>query len=64
MDDQPGVLVIIEPGASELTIVQLESQRFDEMKLGTRVSGEADDVAGIRWDLGMHQYYGEHRCDT
>src|SRR5437762_2084059 len=63
MDDQPGIFVIVEPRASELTIVQLESQRFDEMKLGTGVGGEADDVAGIRWDIGMNQYYGEHlRC--
>ena len=50
-----GVLVVIEPGALQLPIVHREAERLDEMQPRARIGGEADDVAGVRWNLRMDE---------
>jgi hypothetical protein len=49
------VLPVIHPGALEMPIGDLESERFDQVQLGSGGGAEARDVARVRWDLGLEQ---------
>ena len=52
MADDAGAFVIVEAGAAQSFVGELEAERLDQMQLGTGVGAQADDVAGIRRDLG------------
>jgi hypothetical protein len=39
-----------------LSIVELETERFDKMKFGAGGGAEASDVAGVGRDLGFKEY--------
>jgi hypothetical protein len=49
------MLPIVHAGAFEMPVRDLESERFDQVQLGSGGGAEACDVARIRWDLGLEQ---------
>ena len=53
------MLPIVEPGALDLTLVEREPQRLDQMKLRSRREARPPGVAGIPVNLGMDQDYVE-----
>ena len=42
------VLVVIEPGAAQALVVQLKTDRLDQMQVAAAVGAQPDNVAGIR----------------
>lgn len=60
MDDDGGEFVIIQPGTTELPIVELETQRLHQMQVNAGVGTETDDVAGIRRNLWLIEDDVEH----
>lgn len=55
MDTHPRPLVIIQPGATQTAVVELEAEWLDHMQRGPRIGAQAYDVAGIRWYLRLIQ---------
>ncbi|GAB3530241.1 hypothetical protein GCM10027402_35170 [Arthrobacter monumenti] len=60
MDVQDGEIVVVEAGAAELGVVQVEPQRPDKMQLGASDGGKADGITGITGDLGGVKEDAEH----
>ena len=54
------VLMIIQPGAAQPFVVQLETQRFDQVQAATGVGAEPDNVAGIRRNFRLEKDYMKH----
>src|SRR5687767_3226177 len=50
------MLPVIHAGALELSIVEFETERFDEMKFGASGGAEASDVASVGRDFGFKEY--------
>ena len=50
-----GELVVIEAGAAQAGVVQLEPKGLDQMQSAAGVRTESDDVTGIGWDLRLAQ---------
>ena len=42
------VLVVIEPGPAQALVVQLKTDRLDQMQVAAAVGAQPDNVAGIR----------------
>src|SRR3546814_13823311 len=53
--------VIIEPGAFDRRIVDAKAERFDQMQRRTTVGAQADDIAGVRWNLWLIERNLDHR---
>jgi hypothetical protein len=51
---------VIEAGTTYRAAIQIESERFDQMQLGSGVGAEPDHVAGIGWYLRLEQHDMEH----
>ena len=49
------LLPVIHPGAFELRVVQLETERLDQVERGARGGAQPGDVAGVRRDLGFNE---------
>lgn len=60
MHDDGGEFVIIQPGATQLPIVELETQRLHQMQVNAGVGAEANNVAGIRRNLWLIEDDVEH----
>ena len=58
---QRGVLVVVQPGALELLVLQGEAQRRDQVQPRPGVGAQADDVAGVGRNFGLEQDDVEHR---
>lgn len=56
-----GELGVIETGAPELSMIEREAQRVNEMQLCARVRAQANNVAGVRRDLRLKQGHGRWR---
>ncbi|MNR67286.1 hypothetical protein D3C85_1911990 [compost metagenome] len=52
--------MVIQAGAAQALIVHLEAQRFDQVQLAAGIGAQADDVAGVRRNLGLEQNDMEH----
>ena len=59
------VLVIIQPRAAHVFVVHGKAQRLNQMQHAACVGGQADHVAGIRWDFRLDQNNVKHSpyCD-
>ena len=42
------ILVVIEPGTAQALVVQLKTDRLDQMQVAAAVGAQPDNVAGIR----------------
>ena len=62
MDLQAGVLVVVQPGASKLLVLQVESEGFDEVQPRAGVGSEADRVAGVGRNLRLVQQHIQIEC--
>lgn len=60
MYGETGPFVVIQPGASQMPVAQIESQRLDQMQLCASIGAEADDVAGIGRDFWLVENDMEH----
>lgn len=56
-----GILVIVQSCASQLRMVKRETQRFNQMKIGTGIGAQTNDVARIRRNLGMDEDNRKHQ---
>jgi hypothetical protein len=54
------VLVIIQPGAAQALVIQLEAQRLDQVQAAAVVGAEADNVAGFRRNFRLEKDHMEH----
>ena len=50
-----GEFVIVEAGAAQARVVELEAQRFDEMQPRAGVGAQANDVARVGRDLRLEE---------
>ena len=53
-------IAVIETGARELAITQAEAERAHEMQPSAGIARQAQNVSGIRRDLGLVQNDREH----
>ena len=53
-------VMIIQPCAAHLGVVDGKAQRFDEVQGAARVGAQADDVAGVGRDFGLDKDDVEH----
>ena len=60
MHPHGGEVVIVEPGATQLGIGEIESQRFDEVQFTARGGDHADRVSGVGRDLWLDERDAEH----
>jgi len=51
----PSPFVIIEAGAAQFAVVQIESQGADQVKLSPTICAQAYNVAGVRGNLGLEE---------
>ena len=54
------VFPVIQPGPAELFLLEVESERLDEVQRCPRVGAQPDDVTRVRWNLGLVENDGEH----
>ena len=50
MDDHVRQVVVVQAGAFEVLVVEVEAERLDEVQLRPGVGGEADGGAGVAAD--------------
>lgn len=62
MDGYAGKLVIIQPGAQQLLILQRETEWFYEVQLRPRVGAQPYDIAGVRRNFRLVQDYVERHA--
>ena len=43
-------------------VVEVEAERFDQMKFGAGIGAEADDVAGVGRYFWLEKDDGDHGC--
>jgi len=55
-------IVVIQPGAGQMLVGQVESERLDQVEPTAGIGREADDVAGVGRDLGLEENDFEHRA--
>ena len=60
---QRGVFVVVETGAAQGLVVDVETERFDEMKFGAGVGAKADHVARVGRNFGLVENDGKHLSD-
>ena len=53
-------LAVVEAGAPEFLLLEVEAERLDELQLRARVGAQADDVPRVRRDLRFVENDGEH----
>ena len=44
---------IVEAGPAQLTVINLKSQRFNQVQLGSGGGAGAGHIAGVGWNLGL-----------
>jgi hypothetical protein len=52
--------MIVEPGAAQLLVVQIETQGLDKVKQAAGIGTQADDIAGIGRYFGLVENNIEH----
>ena len=52
-----GPFVIVQPGAPQPAVVQLEAERFDEMQSAAGVGAQPYNVPGVAGNLWLEQGY-------
>lgn len=57
---QRGIFVIIQAGAAQAFIVQLVTQRLDEVQVAAGIGAEPDNVAGIGRYFRLEQDHVKH----
>lgn len=60
VDLQVGEVVVVQPGALEVGVGEVESEGLDEMERGARAGGEADGGAGVAGDARLKEDNMEH----
>ena len=54
------VLVIVEPGAAQFRVFELEPERTDQVQLRAGVRAQPDHVAGVRRNLRLEEDDMQH----
>jgi hypothetical protein len=54
-------LVIIEPGAAHVFILERKSERMDKVQIGAGIGAQAYNIAGVLGDLRLIQDYNVYR---
>jgi hypothetical protein len=57
---EAGVLVVVQAGPAKLTVVDFETERFDQMEPASGVGAQADYVAGIGRNFGIKKNHIKH----
>jgi hypothetical protein len=52
--------VIVQTGALELSILQTETERANQVELSAGIGAKPDHVAGVRRDLGLVKHDMKH----
>jgi hypothetical protein len=52
--------MIIKPGAAQLLVIQVKTQRLDQVKQTAGIGTQADNIAGIGWYFGLIENNVEH----
>ena len=52
--------MVIEAGAAQGLVVDVETQWLDKVQLGARIGAQADHVAGVGRNLGLVKDDGDH----
>ena len=52
---------IVQPRATHSLVAHIEAQGMDEVKDGIRSSAQSGNIAGVRWDFGLHEHDVEAR---
>ncbi len=60
VDPHLGKLAVVEAGASQPGVVQVEAERLDEVKIVAGVDAETHQIAGVRRNLRAVQHDVEH----
>ncbi len=55
-----GVFTVVQPGAAQAPLIQLETERLDQMQGGAGVGGQAHDVAGVGRYFRLEQSNIQH----
>ncbi len=55
VDLQACVFVVVQAGAFELLVLELEAERLDQVQLGAGVGAKADGIAGVGRYFGLEQ---------
>ena len=60
MHPDVGVLVIVQAGAAQFAVTEIETQRANEVQLNTGIGAKAYDIPGIRRDLRLIKNQVKH----
>jgi hypothetical protein len=55
MHADPGQVVVIQAGAGQLPVFQIEAERLHQMQSGTGIRGQPYHIAGIGRDFGLEE---------
>ena len=58
--EDAGVFVVVKAGAAQGLVVDVETERFDEVEFGAGIGAQPDDVAGIGGDFRLKEDDGDH----
>jgi hypothetical protein len=56
MNRDAGPLVVVQPGAPQLAVVQVKAERFDQVQATAGVRAQPDYVAGIGRNLWLKKH--------
>ena len=60
MPENTGIFMVVETGAAQGLVVDVETQWFDKMQFGPGIGAQADDIAGVGWNFGLVEDDGDH----
>ena len=60
MLDNAGPLPVVESGAAQLFIIQLETQWLYKVELAACIGTQANDISGVRWNFRLIEYDMKH----
>ena len=52
--------MVIQACTTHARIIERKTEWFDQMKLCSCIGAQANDVAGVGWDFGLHENDVEH----
>ena len=60
MAENTGIFMVVETGAAQGLVVDVETQWFNKMQFGAGIGAQADDIAGVGWNFGLVEDDGDH----
>ena len=55
VDRNLDAFAVIQSSPTKPGIVQIKSERFDQVQSAAGIGAKPDDVPGVRWNLGRYQ---------